>query len=204
MWRMTHDGTLISALAALLQVVLVDLTLAADNAVVVGMAVSGLPARQQRRAIFLGIAGATVTRIALSAITLRLLAVVGLVLAGGILLLWVAWKIYRELRRPRSVHAALGAVETAKSLRQAMVQIVIADLSMSFDNVIAVAGAAQGHTWVLVIGLALSVVLMGMAASWIAGLLKKRPWLAWIGLLIVLYVALRMIWDGGRSVLAHA
>ncbi len=200
MRHMMHDDTLIPALAALLQVVLVDLTLAADNAVVVGMAVSGLPARQQRPAIILGIIGATVLRIALSAVTLQLLAIVGLVLAGGILLLWVAWKMYRELRRSRARDTAVGASAAAKTLRQAMFQIVVADLSMSFDNVIAVAGAAQGHTWVLVAGLALSVVLMGVAASWIAGLLDKRPWLAWIGLLIVLYVALRMIWDGGRSV----
>ena len=194
-----HDGTLVSDLAALLQVVLVDLTLAGDNAIVVGMAVSGLPARQKRRAIVLGLIGATALRIALSAVTLQLLAVVGLVLAGGILLLWVAWKMYRELRRPRARHAVVAA----KSLRQAMIQIIIADLSMSFDNVIAVAGVAQGHAWVLVTGLALSVVLMGLAATWIAGLLGKRPWLAWIGLLIVLYVALRMIWEGGASVLAH-
>ena len=193
-----YDGTLVSGLPALLQVVLVDLTLAGDNAIVVGMAVSGLPARQKRPAIVLGLIGATALRIALSAVTLQLLAVVGLVLAGGILLLWVAWKMYRELRQPRARHAVVAA----KSLRQAMIQIVIADLSMSFDNVIAVAGAAQGHTWVLVTGLALSVVLMGLAASWVAGLLGKRPWLAWIGLLIVLYVALRMIWEGGSSVLS--
>ena len=195
-----HDSTLIQELTALLQVLLIDLTLAGDNAIVVGMAVSGLPVRQKRPAIVVGILGATVLRIALSVVTLRLLAIVGLVLAGGLLLLWVSWKMYRELRRPSHRPAVIGK---PKSLRQAMFQIIIADLSMSFDNVIAVAGAAQGHAWVLVTGLAVSVVLMGLAASWIARLLERHGWVAWIGLLIVLYVALHMIWAGSREVFAH-
>lgn len=195
-----HDSTLIQELTALLQVLLIDLTLAGDNAVVVGMAVSGLPASQKRPAIVVGILGATVLRIALSIVTLRLLAIVGLVLAGGLLLLWVSWKMYRELRGAAGQHAVIGK---PKSLRQAMFQIIIADLSMSFDNVIAVAGAAQGHTWVLVTGLAVSVVLMGLAASWIAGLLERHGWVAWIGLLMVLYVALRMMWAGSQEVFAH-
>ncbi len=195
-----HDSTLIQQLTALLQVLLIDLTLAGDNAVVVGMAVSGLPASQKRPAIVVGILGATVLRIALSIVTLRLLAIVGLVLAGGLLLLWVSWKMYRELRGAAGQHAVIGK---PKSLRQAMFQIIIADLSMSFDNVIAVAGAAQGHTWVLVTGLAVSVVLMGLAASWIAGLLERHGWVAWIGLLMVLYVALRMMWVGSQEVFAH-
>ncbi len=195
-----HDSTLIQELTALIQVLLIDLTLAGDNAVVVGMAVSGLPASQKRPAIVVGILGATVLRIALSIVTLRLLAIVGLVLAGGLLLLWVSWKMYRELRGAAGQHAVTGK---PKSLRQAMFQIIIADLSMSFDNVIAVAGAAQGHTWVLVTGLAVSVVLMGLAASWIAGLLERHGWVAWIGLLMVLYVALRMMWAGSQEVFAH-
>ena len=189
-------------LYALLQVLLVDITLAGDNAVVVGMAVAGLPARQRRPAIIAGIGGATVLRIALGAVTLQLLAIVGLVLAGGLLLLWVCWKMYRELRRP--VPVGLAVPGPVKSLPQAMLQIVLADLSMSLDNVLAVAGAAEGHTWVLVAGLAVSVLLMGLAASVIASLLERHRWIAWIGLLIVLYVALRMVWDGGHEVIDTA
>jgi YjbE family integral membrane protein len=195
------DGSLTRELAALLQVVLVDLTMAGDNAVVVGLAVAGLPARQRRPAIVAGIAGATLLRIVLSVATLRLLQIVGLVLAGGLLLLWVAWKMYRELRRR---HAPLAAGGAPKTLGQAMAQIMLADLSMSLDNVLGVAGAAHGHTGVLVVGLALSVVLMGLAANWVAGLLERRRSLAWIGLLVVLYVALRMIWDGGHAVIVRA
>jgi YjbE family integral membrane protein len=186
-------------LAALLQVVLIDLTLAGDNAVVVGMAVTGLPARQRRWAILFGVGGAAVLRIALGTVTLQLLQVVGLLLAGGILLLWVCWKMYRELRRATQGHAS----GPPRSLRDAIVQIVLADISMSLDNVLAVAGAAGGHLWVLVIGLALSVVLMGLAANFVARLLTRYRWIAWVGLLIVLTVALRLIWDGGWEVAGH-
>jgi YjbE family integral membrane protein len=188
-------------LSALLQVLLVDITLAGDNAVVVGMAVAGLPRGQKRPAIILGIGAATVLRILLGAITLQLLAVVGLVLAGGILLLWVCWKMYRELRRPGAGELA-GASRRIKSLPESMLQIVLADLSMSLDNVLAVAGAAQGHLWVLVAGLTVSVVLMGVAASLIATLTERFRWIAWIGLLIVLYVAVTMILTGGHDLLA--
>src|SRR5262249_24956005 len=151
-------GLLLQQLSALAQVLLVDLTLAGDNAVVVGLAVTGLPAHQKRPAILVGIIAATVLRIGLGAITLQLLEIVGLLLAGGLLLLWVCWKMYRELRQGRHQE---HVVSQPKSLGQAMLQIVLADLSMSLDNVLAVAGAAQGHTWVLVVGLAVSVVLMG-------------------------------------------
>jgi YjbE family integral membrane protein len=186
--------------AALLQVLLVDLTLAGDNAVVVGLAVSGLPAHQKRPAIILGIAAATVLRIALGAITVQLLAIVGLLLAGGVLLLWVCWKMFRELRQ----HPARpGTVPIRKTLVQAMLQIVLADLSMSLDNVLAVAGAAEGNVWILVIGLAISVVLMGVAASYVAGLLERHRWIAWLGLLIVFYIALKLIWDGSADILTH-
>ena len=195
-----HDHILIQDLVALLQVVLIDLALAGDNAVVVGMAVSGLPARQKRPAIIVGILAATVLRIALSAMALQLLQVIGLVLAGGLLLLWVAWKMVRELRKRGVPGVRLIA---PKALRQAMLQIMLADLSMSFDNVLAVAGAARGHLWVLVAGLALSVVLMGLAANWVARALEKRPAAAWAGLLMVLYVALHMIWDGAHAVLVR-
>jgi YjbE family integral membrane protein len=183
-------------LAALAQVVMIDVALAGDNAVVVGLAVAGLPARQQRPAILLGIGGATVIRIAMGAVALRLLALIGLLLAGGLLLLWVCWRMFRELRRPR--HAVAGG--GVKTLRQAMIQIILADVSMSLDNVLAVAGAAHDRLWILVTGLLLSVGLMGVAAGLIARLLERRRWIAWVGLLIVLYVALNMIWHGGHEV----
>ena len=189
---LTHD------LAALAQVILIDVTLAGDNAIVVGMAVAGLPDRQKRPAIILGILGATVIRIALGAIALQLLAVIGLLLAGGLLLLWVCWKMFRELRQ---AHGHAGAnVAQRKTLRQAMTQIILADLSMSLDNVLAVAGAANGSTWVLGLGLLLSVVLMGVAANLLARVLERMRWLAWAGLLIVLYVAVTMIWYGAFEV----
>jgi YjbE family integral membrane protein len=184
-------------LAALLQVVLIDVTLAGDNAIVVGMAVAGLPDRQKRPAIMLGILGATVIRIALGAIALQLLAIIGLLLAGGLLLLWVCWKMFRELR---GAHAHGGIDRGRKTLAQAMTQIVLADVSMSLDNVLAVAGAASGSTWVLMVGLLLSVVLMGVAANLLANVLERQRWIAWAGLLIVLYVAVSMIRDGWGEV----
>ncbi len=188
---LTHE------LAALAQVILIDITLAGDNAVVVGLAVAGLPARQKRPAIILGILGATVIRIALGAVALQLLAIIGLLLAGGLLLLWVCWRMFRELRRPHTQAAQTGHTKT---LRQSLTEIIVADLSMSLDNVLAVAGAAQGSTWVLAIGLLLSVVLMGVAANILANLLERYRWIAWVGLLVVLYVAVAMIWDGAFDV----
>jgi YjbE family integral membrane protein len=184
-------------LVALAQVVMIDVALAGDNAVVVGLAVAGLPARQKRPAILLGIGGATVIRIAMGAVALKLLAIIGLLLAGGILLLWVCWKMFRELRRTHRI--AIDGTGT-KTLGQAMVQIVLADVSMSLDNVLAVAGAAHDRFWVLVTGLLLSVGLMGLAAGLIARLLERHRWIAWVGLLIVMYVALTMIWHGGHEV----
>jgi len=183
---------------ALLQVLLIDLVLAGDNAIVVGLAVNGLPAEQRRRAIFLGVAAATVLRIVFALVTLQLLAIVGLLFAGGALLLWVCWKMYRELRRPHGEHVAANAAP--KTMRSAMIQIMLADVSMSLDNVLAVAGAAREHPWVLVLGLAISVVLMGAAASLVARLLDRYRWLAWIGLAIVLYISLKMLWEGGHEV----
>ncbi len=186
-------------LLSLAQVVLIDVTLAGDNAVVVGLAVAGLPQRQRRLAILVGLAGAAVLRIALGAITVQLLAIVGLLLAGGVLLLWVVWKSFRELR-----HASGGSRPgPTKTMAQAMLQILLADVSMSLDNVLAVAGAADGRLWILATGLVLSVLLMGVAAQAIAGLLERHRWLAWVGLGIVAWVALRLIWDGGLDVLAH-
>jgi YjbE family integral membrane protein len=184
-------------LVALAQVIMIDVALAGDNAVVVGMAVAGLPVRQKRPAILLGIGGATVIRVALGAVALKLLALIGLLLAGGILLLWVCWRMFRELRRP---HRALAGDAGTKTLREAMMQIILADVSMSLDNVLAVAGAAHNRFWVLTTGLLLSVALMGLAAGLIARLLERHRWIAWVGLLIVLYVALTMIWHGGHEV----
>jgi YjbE family integral membrane protein len=186
------------AILALAQVVLIDITLAGDNAVVVGMAVAGLPTSKHPRAIAFGLAAAAFIRIALSLIAVRLLKVLGLTLAGGLLLAWVCWKMFRELRE--QPHADQGIRKRRKTLRQAILQIALADLSMSLDNVLAVAGAALGHTWVLAAGLILSVILMGVAASLLARVLRRHRWIAWIGLAVVTFVALRMIWQGSFQV----
>ncbi len=196
-------------LHALVLVLFIDIVLAGDNAIVVGMAAAGLPADQRRKAIFWGIIAATIMRIAFASITVQLLQVVGIVLAGGVLLLWVCWKMYRELREGGShaeehgVDALEGEAASApprKTLRQAITQILVADVSMSLDNVLAVAGAAKEHPFILMIGLAISVVLMGVAATLIARLLDKHRWIAWIGLLVILYVALNMIYEGTHQV----
>ena len=205
------------AVAAFFQVVMIDLALAGDNAVAVGLAASGLPQHQRRRAIVLGLAAAVVMLIGFALITTQLLKVVGLLLAGGLLLLWVCWKMWRELREQgreqeaegeAALEAATGvpigahpkATPKAKTLRQALLQILITDLSMSLDNVLAVAGAAREHPTVLVVGLLLSITLMGVAATWIAKLLHAYRWLGYVGLVIVLFVACRMIWEGSRNV----
>ena len=192
---LTHD------LAALFQVVLIDVTLAGDNAVVVALAVAGLPARRRRLAILLGIAGATLIRIGFGLVALDLLEVLGLTLAGGLLLLYVAWKTFRELRHYRRAPTG-DAMVGQKTLVQAMLRILLADISMSLDNVLAVAGAAGGSEWVLATGLLLSVAMMGLAAELLARRLDRHRWIAWAGLLIVLSVALRMIWQGSHRVAA--
>jgi YjbE family integral membrane protein len=188
---------LLHQLGALAQVLLVDITLAGDNAIVVGLAVAGLRPQQQRPAIILGIAAAAVIRIALGAFTLQLLEIIGLLLAGGLLLLWVCWRMYRELRHHRRLEAG---EQKPKSLATAITQIVLADLSMSLDNVLAVAGAAAGHLWVLVTGLAVSVILMGVAAGLLARMLERYRWIAWAGLLIVFSIAVRLIWEGSWEI----
>ena len=175
----------------------IDLVLAGDNAVVVGLAVAGLQKAQRRRALVLGIAMAAVIRLGLASIALKLLAIVGLTLAGGLLLLWVCWRMYRELR-PRHRRVLRPA---PKSLGAAIAQIALADLSMSLDNVLAVAGAAQGKLGVLLAGLAVSVVLMAVAATLVARLLERFRWLAWAGLLMVVFIACRLIWEGSSEVL---
>ena len=200
---MTLAGDVWPQLAALGQVLFIDLVLAGDNAVVVGMAVAGLPDAQKSRAILIGIAAATALRIGFALLALRLLAIIGLLLAGGLLLLWVAWRMYRELRRAEAARKEAAGAVPVKTMRQAMMQIVLADLSMSLDNVLAVAGAAREHPWVLVAGLGISVVLMGLAAKLVASLLERFRWIAWVGLLIVLYIALKMLWEGGHEIMAH-
>ncbi|MDJ0388594.1 TerC family protein [Roseomonas sp. E05] len=201
-------GALMPELIALGQVLLIDLVLAGDNAIVVGMAAAGLAPDQRRKAIFWGIAAATIMRIGFAAITTQLLAIVGLTLAGGILLLWVCYKMFRELRHSETPEVQDAEAEARssgerKTLRGAIIQILVADVSMSLDNVLAVAGAAKEHLWVLVVGLGISVVLMGVAATFIARLLERFRWIAWIGLLVILYVAIDMIWTGGGEVLPY-
>jgi YjbE family integral membrane protein len=189
----------------LLQVLMIDIVLAGDNAIVVGMAAAGLAPEQRRKAILWGIIAATVMRIAFASITVQLLAIVGITLAGGVLLLWVCWKMYRELQHGGHTETVNedGTVSSdapRKTMRQAITQILVADVSMSLDNVLAVAGAAKDHPYVLIVGLAISVVLMGVAATFIANLLTKHRWIAWVGLLIILYVAGDMIWQGTNEV----
>ena len=195
-------------LIALAQVIVIDVVLAGDNAIVVGLAASRVAPELRARVIFWGIAGAVVLRIAFAGVTMQLLAIVGLTLAGGILLLWVCWKMYREIVRHSPQPASLGAAvvspderpAAALSFWSAITQIIIADVSMSLDNVLAVAGAAKGHTWVLVVGLAVAVVLMAVAATYIARLLARFPWITWVGLAIILYVAIDMMWRGSLEV----
>jgi YjbE family integral membrane protein len=194
-------------LTALITVILTDIVLAGDNAIVVGMAAAGLPAEQRRKAILIGIAGATLMRIAFALVTTQLLQIIGLLLAGGLLLLWVCWKLYRELRVYRGGEADVeseiqAAGQRPKRMKDAVTQIMIADISMSLDNVLAVAGAAREHTWVLIVGLVLSVALMGLAASLMARILVRHRWIGYIGLLVILYISLDMIWDGFNEVMA--
>jgi YjbE family integral membrane protein len=205
------------ALAAFFQVVMIDLALAGDNAVAVGLSASGLPPQQRKRAIVLGLAAAVVMLIGFALITTQLLKVVGLLLAGGFLLLWVCWKMWRELRAQGREEDAEGeaalqdatgvmigatpkAEPKAKTMGQAMLQILVADLTMSLDNVLAVAGAARQHPTVLIVGLLLSITLMGVAATWIAKLLHRFRWIGYVGLAIVFYVSLHMLWEGARTV----
>ena len=206
------------ALSALLQVIMIDLVLAGDNAIVIGLAAAGLPKAQRSKAILVGIVAATVLRIGFAAVTTQLLQVIGLLLAGGILLLWVCWKMWRELRAGHDDLDAREALENRdidsdgqvagnaprKTFAQAAWQIVVADVSMSLDNVLAVAGAAREHPGVLVFGLVLSIALMGVAATFIARLLQNYRWIAYIGLAVILYVALEMIYRGVHEIVAYA
>jgi len=203
------DAGLISpaAVAAFLQILFIDVVLAGDNAIVVGALAAGLPAAQRRKVIWIGVAAALVLRIAFALLVTQLLQIVGLVLAGGILLLWVAWRMYRELKhRNESVGSEEVAgdehsgLKPAKSFAAAAWGVAFADVSMSLDNVLAVAGAAREHPYVLVFGLVLSVLLMGLAANIIARYIDRYRWIGWVGLVVILWVALKMIYEGAGHV----
>jgi YjbE family integral membrane protein len=200
------------AVVAFIQVVAIDLVLAGDNAVVIGLAAAGLPTEQRTRAILIGIVGATALRIVFAGLTTQLLQIVGLLFAGGILLLWVCWKIWRELRTITDLDGVatqgdwdinrdgtIAGRARRKTFGQAALQIVAADVSMSLDNVLAVAGAAREHPIVLVLGLVFSITLMGVAANWVARLLQKHRWIAYAGLAIIFYVACEMIYRGAHE-----
>ena len=202
-------------LNALLQVVLIDLVLAGDNAIVIGLAAAGLPQAQRGKAILIGIVAATMLRILFAGLATQILQIVGLLLAGGILLLWVCWKMWRELRaspaQPMEAKETAGAAagtnvegKPRKTLVQATWQIIVADVSMSLDNVLAVAGAAREHPMVMIFGLALSIAMMGVAASFIAHLLQNRRWIAYVGLAVILYVAVEMIFRGTLDIMMVA
>jgi len=202
-------------LNALLQVVLIDLVLAGDNAIVIGLAAAGLPQAQRGKAILIGIVAATMLRILFAGLATQILQIVGLLLAGGILLLWVCWKMWRELRaspaQPMEAKETAGAAagtnvegKPRKTLVQATWQIIVADVSMSLDNVLAVAGAAREHPMVMIFGLALSIAMMGVAASFIARLLQNHRWIAYVGLAVILYVAVEMIFRGTLDIMMVA
>jgi YjbE family integral membrane protein len=192
----------------LVNIIMIDLVLAGDNAIIVGLAASRVPKEIRSRVIFWGIAAAVVLRIFFAAITVQLLAVIGLTLAGGLLLLWVCWKMYLQITTgDQHAHIEAGRDHNPSgelSFWSAVGLITIADVSMSLDNVLAVAGAAKGSTLVLVIGLAVAIILMAVASHYIANLLVKYPWITWIGLLIILWVALGMIYEGSHEVTCKA
>jgi YjbE family integral membrane protein len=206
------DAGFISAAAvtAFLEILFIDIVLAGDNAIVVGALAAGLPAEQRKKVILIGVAAALVLRIAFALVVSQLLQIVGLVLAGGILLLWVAWKMYRELRHAgesagseETAGEEHSGVKPARTFANAAWGVALADVSMSLDNVLAVAGAAREHPYVLVFGLVLSVLLMGVAANFIARYIERYRWIAWGGLLVILWVALKMIYEGVGHVAPH-
>ncbi|MBT3262956.1 MAG: YjbE family putative metal transport protein [Acidiferrobacteraceae bacterium] len=187
----------------LLQVILVDLVLAGDNAIVVGLVAATVPAPLRPRVILIGIAAAAIFRIGFALVTVQLLQIIGLVLAGGLLLLWVCWKLWRELQIVQQSESDTDPASrpAPKSMKHAVFQIILADVSMSLDNVLAVAGIARDHTLILVIGLTLSVGLMAFAATLVARLLERHRWIAYIGLVVILYVAVTMIWHGSYEII---
>jgi YjbE family integral membrane protein len=195
------------AITAFFEIVVIDIVLAGDNAIVVGALAAGLPADQRKKVILIGVAAALVLRIAFALVVTQLLQIVGLVLAGGILLLWVAWKMWRELRHdeggegsPEVVGDERSGLRSAKTFAGAAWGVAVADVSMSLDNVLAVAGAAREHPHILVFGLILSVILMGIAANFIAKYIERYRWIAYIGLAVIMWVACKMIWEGWHDV----
>lgn len=195
-----------SAMSAFIQILMIDIVLAGDNAIVVGALAAGLPAEQRKKVIMIGILAALVLRIVFALGISFLLAQGGwLIVAGGLLLLFVAWRMYRDLRADHSTDSAgspeiegdeNSGIKPAKSFAAAAWGVAVADVSMSLDNVLAVAGAAKDHPGILIVGLILSVILMGVAANIIAKYIERFRWIAWIGLAVILYVAVKMIWDG--------
>src|SRR5690349_13363873 len=195
------------AMAAFVQVLMIDLVLAGDNAIVVGALAAGLPPEQRRKVILIGVLAALVLRIAFALVVTQLLQIVGLILVGGLLLLWVAWKMWRELRHAgqsagsEEVHGDENSgLRPAKSFAGAAWAVALADVSMSLDNVLAVAGAAREHPGILIVGLIAAVALMGVAANAIAKYIERYRWIAYLGLAVILWVALKMIWDGWHDV----
>lgn len=198
-----------AALSAFLQVLMIDLVLAGDNAIVVGALAAGLPADQRKKVILLGVLAALVLRIVFALMVTWLLGIVGLVLAGGILLLWVAWRMYRDIKGHAATDSAgspeiegdeTSGIAASKSFAAAAWSVALADVSMSLDNVLAVAGAAREHPGILIVGLIVAVAMMGIAANIIARYIERYRWIAWIGLAVIVYVALKMIWEGGHDV----
>lgn len=192
-----------AALAVFLQVLMIDLVLAGDNAIVVGALAAGLPAEQRRKVIFIGVLAALVLRILFALIVTQLMQIIGLILVGGLLLLWVAWRMWRDLHHEGEswgseeiVGDEHAGLRPAKSFVGAAWAVAIADVSMSLDNVLAVAGAAREHPGFLIVGLIFAVAMMGIAANLIARYIERYRWIAWIGLLVIVYVALKMIYDG--------
>src|SRR5436189_3461930 len=203
------DPGLISAgaVTAFLEILFIDIVLAGDNAIVVGALAAGLPAEQRKKVILLGVVAALVLRIGFALVVSQLLQIVGLILAGGLLLLWVAWRMYREIRdnnespgSPEIEGDEDSGISASKSFASAAWAVAIADVSMSLDNVLAVAGAAREHPGILALGLVLSVILMGVAANVIAKYIERYRWVAWVGLAVILWVALKMIWEGAGHV----
>ena len=198
------------AIAAFFEILVIDIVLAGDNAIVVGALAAGLPPEQRKKVILIGVLAALVLRVAFALLVTQLLQIVGLILAGGLLLLWVAWKMWRELHHsgesagseevPGDEHSG---VKSAKTFAAAAWGVALADVSMSLDNVLAVAGAAKDHPWILVFGLILSVILMGVAANFIAKYIERYRWIAYVGLLVIVWVAAKMIWDGWHDVVPH-
>ena len=198
------------AIGVFFEILMIDIVLAGDNAIVVGALAAGLPPEQRKKVILIGVLAALVLRIAFALLVTQLLQVVGLILAGGLLLLWVAWKMWRELHHKGESGGSdevagdeHSGVKSAKSFAAAAWGVALADVSMSLDNVLAVAGAAKDHPWILVFGLILSVILMGVAANFIAKYIERYRGIAYVGLVVIVWVAGKMIWDGWHDVVPH-